>query len=395
MSMMQRLSAAALLACAVQGAFAGTETFNSQTQASLLTPSPSVTHYAYVANSSDSTLSMYSENPTTGALTPLAGSPMATIASPRYVTSAPSGTGAYVYVAGSGGIAMYVISADGTLGSPIGSRLSTNLASALQFGPSGQPSGQFAYAIDSNGLKQIDIFLQNSDGTLTAGTPVPVDVNAMTALTVDLAGGYLYVLAAATVTNDAIIIGFTINADGTLTQLSGNPATMPGNNGGLAVDPSGHYLYATDASSSTIALFTIGADGALTLTQQVSTAPYYSLVGGFTQSAVLVDPAGQHLLLTGRTTAAIGPLVLGEVLVYSIGAGGTLTLSNLSATRSLPATVALDPTANHLYVSNTGTTPTGTNGDTLSAYTYSNGKSAPLTPFTVTTGNGPRGIAFY
>src|SRR5204863_6947708 len=67
--------------------------------------------FAYVANQTDNTVSAYTINAGTGALTPVAGSPFATGTGPFSVTVAPSGAFAYVANSGSNNVSAYTINA--------------------------------------------------------------------------------------------------------------------------------------------------------------------------------------------------------------------------------------------------------------------------------------------
>lgn len=63
--------------------------------------------FVYVANATDNTISAYTVNGTTGALTAVTGSPFATLGNPYALTEDASGK--HLYVAGNGGIAGYTI----------------------------------------------------------------------------------------------------------------------------------------------------------------------------------------------------------------------------------------------------------------------------------------------
>ena len=106
--------------------------------------------YVYVANLNSSTVSAYLVNETTGALTPVAGSPFASISNPRALAIDPSGH--HLYVGGSnGGVAglhdrHYVRRVDGRQRVAVrdGRVLFTNTGVAIE------PTGRFLYAQNSS-----------------------------------------------------------------------------------------------------------------------------------------------------------------------------------------------------------------------------------------------------
>src|SRR5260370_18419693 len=78
--------------------------------------------YVYATNMSDNTVSAFSMNPATGALTAgIAGSPFATGTAPASISVDPSGSFAFVANSGSNNIPAFTISNTGALASVAGS----------------------------------------------------------------------------------------------------------------------------------------------------------------------------------------------------------------------------------------------------------------------------------
>ncbi|NNM69475.1 MAG: beta-propeller fold lactonase family protein [Gallionella sp.] len=78
--------------------------------------------FAYVANNYSNNVSAYTLNATSGALTPVAGSPFAAGAQPNSVTVDPSGKFAYVANAGGNNVSAYTLNAtSGALTPVVGS----------------------------------------------------------------------------------------------------------------------------------------------------------------------------------------------------------------------------------------------------------------------------------
>jgi DNA-binding beta-propeller fold protein YncE len=63
------------------------------------------------------------------------------------------------------------------------------------------------------------------------------------------------------VSND--VTGFNVAADGTLTPMTGSPFAAGQAPSDVVVDPSGKYVYVTNAGAGTISLFSITSDKTL------------------------------------------------------------------------------------------------------------------------------------
>jgi 6-phosphogluconolactonase len=87
------------------------------------------------------------------------------------------------------------------------------------------------------------------------------------ALALDPAKPFLYVTSA------GYISGFRIHSDGTLSALPGFPLPAAGFHFGVAVDPSGSFVYTTNAIPFNISGYTIAKDGSLTI---MPTSPFAS-----------------------------------------------------------------------------------------------------------------------
>ena len=198
----------------------------------------SVPEYAYVANYGDGTnpgtVSEYTIDATTGALTPITGSPVVTGVGPESVTVDP--TGKYAYVADrSGGVSEYTIDATtGTLtpitGSPV----------AAGFDPHSvivDPTGKYAYVANHGGGVS-EYAIDAATGALTpiTGSPVAAGTNP-SSVTVDPTGKYAYVA-----NYGGGVSEYTIDATtGALTPITGSP--VAGNGESVTVDPTGKYAY--------------------------------------------------------------------------------------------------------------------------------------------------------
>jgi len=264
----------------------------------------------------------------------------------------------------------------------------------------------------------------NGTGTV-AGSNVTVTVSCSNV------GKYLFVANTYDASNGDVS-GFTINAStGGLTAATGSPFAADGNPAGVALDPTGQYLYVANLTTADITEFTVGAGAVLTFV-----ANYDTSVFGTTNAktfSVAVDPLGGFafagsgnslangvvdafsvtagaLTEVSPTTSGNNPLALAldpsgkfvfatnkydnDMRVFSIGNTGALTSVSTQpyATGNNPVGVAVDPAAAYVYVAN--------NGDgTVSAFGYDTGTGAlnELTsqgsPYVVGSGatSGPTG----
>ena len=255
----------------------------------------SVPEYAYVANYGDGTnpgtVSEYTIDATTGALTPITGSPVATGVGPESVTVDP--TGKYAYVADrSGGI---------------------------------NPGTVSEYTIDA------------TTGALTpiTGSPVAAGVGPESVV-VDPTGKYAYVA-----NHGGGVSEYTIDAaTGALTPITGSPVAAGTNPSSVTVDPTGKYAYVANYGGG-VSEYTIDATtGALT---PITGSP---VAAGFEPHSVIVDPTGKYAYVANGG---------GGVSEYTIDATtGVLTPITGSPVAGNGESVTVDPTGKYAYVANGG-----------------------------------------
>jgi 6-phosphogluconolactonase (cycloisomerase 2 family) len=324
--------------------------------------------FAYVANSGSGTISAYSIDRQTGALTALSSSPVAV----------------------PGSVQLY----------------EARIA----------PSGKFLYVVDDNSPGKVYAFsIDQSSGTLTAvsGSPFAAG-NGSQSLAFDATGAYLYV---ANLT-DNTISGYTVNAStGALTELANSPYAALGNNPQPSqIVTAGNYLYVADSGTNVVEFFAVAAgtgelsrpstekpaatdtgpvsvavsaSGSVLFTantgsgQQGSISAFKisSSTGSLTAVAgnplaisageyISVDPHGKYLFVTEFSSVTSG------VAVYPIdsttGALGAAVTGSPFATGAIPYSVSVDPTDRFVYVGNDGSA-------NVSEFTL-DGSSGSLTP---------------
>ncbi len=281
---------------------------------------------------------------------------------------------------GLGNISAYSESAaDGTLtlltGSPFPTGITSplaitvdqpmNLVFAIGAAGSGQPTGDIvSYAINP------------TTGALSSMvTTTPPDIPS--SLVVGPSGKYLYV----TSHSSSTVMAYSIAADGTLTQISGSPFSVPASNCGafcentadaLVYDAPKETLYVNMDYSWYVATFTVDSStGALTWVNngtEVKCGPSFVTLD-ITGSFVYVGDACGAAVNAYEETTSDTAEPLTPVAGSPFDAGGT------------PISAMAEPSGKYFYVVNQG-------DNTISAYTISAGVLTPLTnsPFAITNG---------
>ena len=181
--------------------------------------------YAYVSNSGQGTgqdtISAYSVNDTTGALTPLTTPSFATDEHPQDLTIDATGTHLYAPVANgttAGAIDWFTINADGTLANK-----SSIPAGVTPVYLAIDPAGPYAYVSSSGGAEVYGYAINATTGALTALANSPYSTGAGSLpqfITLDPSGKFGYTANEGT----ANISGFAIDSStGKLTAVPGSP----------------------------------------------------------------------------------------------------------------------------------------------------------------------------
>ncbi len=318
--------------------------------------------FAYVASQgcdSDGYVSMYTINPTTGALASI-GPPVPTNDEfTDSVTVDPSGKFAYVASSGDvwdidfGSVVTYAINpTSGALTSTTGGIIGTGingtpeLFNSMAF----DPSGKFAYAADGGafpagsfgGDSSVSMYTVNSTtGALTSIGMIAAGFGP-DSVAVDPAGKFAYV--ANFNSNDVSM--YTIDATTGALASIGTIAAGPGPVS-VAVDPAGKFAYVANWTYDTegsVSMYTIDATtGALTFIG--------SIAAGTSAFSVAVDPAGKFAYVANWS----GNDTEGSVSMYTIDATtGVLTPSGTIATELSPTSIVIHPSGKFAYVTNSG-----------------------------------------
>jgi 6-phosphogluconolactonase len=217
--------------------------------------------FVYMANYSGS-ISAFTINSVTGGLTAVSGSPFPTapptvpgeLPGANSVTVDPTGKFLYAAINQGSHISAYVInSSTGALTPVAGSPF---LAGSVPMTVRVDPSGRYAYVTNANSNNISAYAVNSSTGALTpiAGSPFASGGASPTGLAIDPSGQFIYV----TNQNSNNISAFSINnSTGVLTPISGAPVASGLDPWGASVHPSGKFLYVTNNGEGTISAYAI------------------------------------------------------------------------------------------------------------------------------------------
>lgn len=336
----------------------------------------------------------YAQNPETGALLTITGSPFTVPTHNQTYGTVLSPNNQFLYAANvsSGSISVFSITAATGRLNAVGAPVSSGAASpnGLYF----HPSGNYLFVTNQGG-NSVSSFTVAADGTLTpvAGSPFSAGTaTSLNGLVVDPSGHYLYV---ASMGGSGGVVGYAIDdTTGVLSLLAGSPfKNLNGgfnNTGdGITIHPNGHWLYVGLVNQKRVAAFDINpSTGTLT---GIGTPILNNSTTGYTDnggSGANISPDGLYFYGTAFSTTAAHPK---KIIVYSIDqVTGDLTLASEADAGGGPNDVRVDTNGIFTYTCNSSNVPS------ISAYSRNSATGAltPLIPqdILIPTTNGGPGI---
>ena len=197
--------------------------------------------------------------------------------------------------------------------------LSTNTSGAASLAFS--HNGQFL-AVTERLTNSVDVFLVQSDGTLS---PIVVNPSAgpgVFSLTFAPNGAAIVSeTGAAGVPNGSAASSYAIQSNGTLSSITASAPTLGAANCWVAVTPDGRFAYFSNAGTSTISGFAIGATG--TLTALPGTVVGHNPAGA-TNLDIAVSGDGKFLYILNAKVGTVGIFFIQNdgTLVPAGSAGG-------------------------------------------------------------------------
>ncbi|HZQ96465.1 MAG TPA: beta-propeller fold lactonase family protein [Candidatus Sulfotelmatobacter sp.] len=324
---MLKKAAAALLVCASVAMGMGCGTTKSR--------------FVYAAIPASNEIVAFREDPNAGVLTQLAGSPITAGLGVEALALHPSKKFMYAANSGQNNISLFTLSSTGGI-TEVTPR--TNTGGTAPTVMVMDAAGTYLYV---GNAVSFDISVFSIDSSTGALTPVPQASGptagiGMSPLNMQLSpsGNILYVTGQAIT---GVVQAFQVNG-GVLSQqpVPGSPFTTGNNPYGLTIAPGGGFLYTANKLDNSISEFTINADGSLT---PLPGSPLGETGTG--PLALLIENSGKYLYVVNNQSP-------GNLLAYSIGGDGSLTLASNSqfSTGAQPSVIASDPSGKYLFVGN-------------------------------------------
>jgi len=375
--------------------------------------------FLFVANQGTTTtgagsISVFSLNPSSGALTQVAGSPFQLAGGPNTISVDPSGN--FLYASSEATDLVYAMKIDQTSGAltPLSSGAAVLTGDlpvvALAIPGLAQPgtatfSSKYAYVPNSdNSISAFAIDAATGNLTAVPGTPVQSNGSGLTAAAVSADGKVVYALNATSSNLSLFDIDPTSGGMTVRSSLFGGfPAPTL-----LTIDAAAQSLYVVSQGAGTMTAYAIdpstqGLDNGSGLTFSPAPVPsaiavdlparfVYGLRAGAIESypttpgtlatanpgpptvaasasAVAVHPSGQFVYVANADTAGTIQPYTATTVRSSAVLAGTLSAGTSAATGSAPLAIAIEPTGHFLYTADSGSS-------TISGFTVDQGSGA-------------------
>jgi len=290
-----------------------------------------------------------------GTLTAMAGAPVAADLKPAAIAVDASGNFVYVSNSKSGDVSVYASDpAAGTLTLQGQTSSAGTSGTSIAISPSDQYVFVGGYGNPATNTTLFGFALDSSSGVLTADphSPYPAS-NTPFGMAVDPTGQFLFVSA---IEKQALHV-YTIGTPATmlLTEVASSPATTGSSPYGVAVSPlgttAGGVVFVAESGANRVGAFAYDNLGNLTeLTKYGSPWP-----SGLGPDGLAVDPAGKYLYVANYLDGSVASFAIGpKGQLTSIATGNSaVSTGNLSSVANPgPIDVKVDPTGAYVYVAN-------------------------------------------
>ena len=319
---------------------------------------------AYVYATSSHGINAYSSDYQSGALVALSGSPFAAGNNPVSIVTAPGGQFLYVLNQDDSTVQQFAVASDGTLTSKNTYKTGTR-PTAAAIDPSGKVlfitfTFQTGFSAANPGPGGVDIFPVNSDNSL--GSPAVQKVgNNPVGVAVSAFNNYAYVIdaepATGSVSANGQLLAFSrdlnsgaltpigrtvisVDASGRTVAVGYGAGTVPS---AIAEDPTSRFLYVTDRATNQLYGNTVLAGGLL---QPMQNSPFAT---GLLPVAVTVDPRGKYLYVSNFNDNTVSAYAIDLPTGAPVGAVGSAS----TKVGTGPTCLAIEPALGiYLYTSN-------------------------------------------
>jgi 6-phosphogluconolactonase (cycloisomerase 2 family) len=219
--------------------------------------------FLFVANQNDNTVSVFSIDGSSGALTQVPGSPFGGVSNPFGVTASPAGGFLFVssFNAGSGAgntVSTFTINSSTGALTPVSASLATSNPSGITAPIGMATDGRFLLVGNHMAESVVSFSINAANGALTPVSPLPAPASSCGVschhnplrLTVDSMDKFVYW----TNVQAGTLATFSIN-NGALTPVSEVPTGQ--HPFGLALDPTGNFLFVVNKVDNTISGFSV------------------------------------------------------------------------------------------------------------------------------------------
>jgi len=305
--------------------------------ASLMSCAATVSSYLYAALPDANQIDVFREDPNSGVLTVLAGSPYTAGDAVHAVVVHPSRKFLYAANGGENDISLFAIS-NGNL-TEVGQR--TTAGTTPEF--IAMDSGGSHLYVANVGSNNISIFsIDATSGALSQVPNSPFQVGmSPTGMVLAPSGNALYIIGASTEPGSLEVMSLTNGV-----PISNNPIIQVAQTGvnptSIAVTPNGSFLYTANTTDNSISEFMVNSDGSLHTPAQV----FFQAANYSAPVALQVDNSGKFLFVANKTS--------NNVAGYSVDTDGGLTIliSSPFPTNAQPIALATDPKGQYLFVAN-------------------------------------------
>ena len=295
--------------------------------------------FAYVTNQVANTISIYTINSVTGALTPAAGSPFAQAGGP--VAMAFDATNKFAYVVNHDGPSVSAFAVDATTG--MLTLIGDEPAAAAPGEIAIDPLGRYVY-VSSAATQFISAYLVDAT-TGALGTPAgfPKMIgDALGEMVMDATGNYLYAVNQ----SSGSLNGFLVNpVDASFFGTTpGSPYVVGTTPLGVTLDPANDFLYVVNNGIGAVSAFSLDdTTGALT---PLAGSPFAATAAA---CSMTIDPQDRFAFVPNSVVGSPGSLS-----TFSKAATGVLTqvAGSPVAAGASPCSAAVDPSGRFVFVAN-------------------------------------------
>ena len=318
-------------------------TFNRTSGSTVVTVVRRVAKFLYVGGVFG--IAGYTVTPATGELTPIAGARFTPAAAVLSMTVTRDRRFLYAADIGVGVIWGFQIDPSGSLiplpGGPIGTPTILDPLSIVA-----DPTADFLFMSDV-GTGEITTFRIGSDGSLTEVVPTTQTRQQALFAAVTPDGKFFY--QGLRLAGVATVPAFSIGTDGALLPIPGDPAATGNQPRTLTVDPSGRFLYVTIPTSSSGFSTAVYGYATEALTGTLTPLPGSPFQAGESPIGAAADASGRFLYVANLANSTDGNSVSGFAIEENTGVLTSLPSSPFPAVFS-PVSVAVDPSAQYVYV---------------------------------------------